>query len=171
MRVDVIPGATPKVLRRWFVDGSTGPDGGGIWGPGGIAIGPLNEALFVSTGNALDYPENQFYADHVVRLGLNLYVEAANNPSDLDNQAVDLDFGATPLLYHPPGCPPLLAVPKRMVPSTSIIGTQSATARRRNSKSWVRLEVSKGLPLTIPASIRSTLQVMPMMASVSFSMG
>jgi hypothetical protein len=109
MRVDVTPGATPQVLRRWFVDGYQGPDGGGIWGPGGVAIGPYNQALFVATGNALADPENQFYADHVVRLGLNLHVEAANSPSDLDNQAVDSDFGSTPLLYQPPGCPPLLA--------------------------------------------------------------
>jgi hypothetical protein len=110
MRVDVTPGATPRVLRRWFVDGSNGPDGGGIWGPGGVAIGPFNKALFVATGNALSFPENQFYADHVVQLGLDLNVEATNSPSDLNNQAVDSDFGSTPLLYHPPGCPPLLAV-------------------------------------------------------------
>lgn len=110
MRVDVTPGAAPKILRRWFVDGGTGPDGGGVWGPGGVAIGPYNKALFVSTGNALTYPENQFYGDHVVRLGLDLNVEAANSPSDLDNQAVDSDFESTPLLYHPPGCPPSLAV-------------------------------------------------------------
>jgi hypothetical protein len=110
MRVDVTPGAAPKVLRRWFVDGSNGPDGGGIWGPGGVAIGPYNKALFVATGNAGTYPENQFFADHVVRLDLNLNVGAANSPSDLENQAADSDFGSTPLLYHPPGCPPLLAV-------------------------------------------------------------
>jgi outer membrane protein assembly factor BamB len=110
MRVDVTPGAAPKVLRRWFVDGSSGPDGGGIWGPGGLSLGPYDKALFTATGNALADPENQFYADHVVRLGLGLSVEAANSPSDLGNQANDSDFGSTPMLYHPPGCPPLLAV-------------------------------------------------------------
>ena len=108
MRVDVTPGAAPRVLRRWFVDGSNGPDGGGIWGPGGVAIGPFNKALFVATGNAGAFPENLFYGDHVVRLGLNLNVEAANSPSDLNNQQSDSDFGSTPLLYHPSGCPPLL---------------------------------------------------------------
>jgi outer membrane protein assembly factor BamB len=109
MRVDVTPGAVPRVLRRWFVDGNSGPDGGGgIWGPGGAAI--HHKAVFVATGNALAYPENQFYGDHVVRLGLDLGVEAANSPNDLGNQANDSDFGSTPLLYHPPGCPPLLAV-------------------------------------------------------------
>jgi hypothetical protein len=110
MRVDVTPGATPKVLRRWFVDDSNGPDGGGIWGPGGIAIGPYDKALFVATGNAQTYPENLYYGDHVVRLGLDLNVEAANSPRDLDNQGNDFDFGSTPMLYHPRGCPPLLAV-------------------------------------------------------------
>ena len=107
MRVDVTPNTTPRVLRRWFVDGSSGPDGGGIWGPGGVSLDAYSKALYVATGNALADPENQFYADHVVRLDLGLRVIAADSPSDFSG---DSDFGSTPILYQPPSCPPQLAV-------------------------------------------------------------
>jgi outer membrane protein assembly factor BamB len=106
MRVDVTPNSTPRILRRWFVDGSSGPDGGGIWGPGGLSLGPYSKALYVATGNALTYPENYGYADKVVRLGLGLGVHAADGPSISGG---DLDFGSTPVLYQAPGCPPQLA--------------------------------------------------------------
>jgi len=108
MRVDVTPGSTPKVLRRWFPNGFSGPDGGGIWGPGGVSIGAYEKAVFAGTGNAIEGQENQLYSDHVVRLDLNLNVYAVDGP-DLGG-AFDIDFGSTPMLYQPPGCPPQLAV-------------------------------------------------------------
>ena len=70
MRVDVTPGGTPKVRRRWFPNGFSGPDGGGIWGPGGVSIGPYEKAVFAGTGNAIEGQENQLYSEHVVRLDL-----------------------------------------------------------------------------------------------------
>lgn len=107
IRIDVTSNATPRVLRRWFVNGSSGPGGGGIWGPGGVSLGPYSKALYSATGNALANPENQSYADHVVRLGVDLRVIAADSPSNFSG---DSDFGSTPVLYQPPGCPPQLAV-------------------------------------------------------------
>ena len=58
--------------------------------------------------HAIEGQENQLYSDHVVRLDLNLNVYAADGP-DLGG-AFDFDFGSTPMLYQPPGCPPQLAV-------------------------------------------------------------
>src|SRR6516164_10140706 len=74
MRVDVTPGGTPTVLRRWFPNGFSGPDGGGIWGPGGVSVGAYEKAVFAGTGNAIEGQENQLYSDHVARLDLNLNV-------------------------------------------------------------------------------------------------
>jgi outer membrane protein assembly factor BamB len=106
MRVDVTPNTPPRVRRRWFPDGSSGPDGGGIWGPGGLSLGPYSKALYVATGNASTDPENYGYADKVVRLGLDLSVHGADGPNISGG---DLDFGSTPVLYQTPGCPPQLA--------------------------------------------------------------
>jgi outer membrane protein assembly factor BamB len=88
--------ATPKV------------GGGGIWGPGGASIDPANGHVFVATGNALTNPEWYSYSDHVVELGPSLNVLGANYP-DLANYpglvSGDFDFGSTPILYRPSGCP------------------------------------------------------------------
>ncbi len=81
--------------------------GGGIWGPGGASIDPATSHVFVATGNALGAADNFRYCDSVVELSRRLQVVGANYPglARTDN----VDFGATPLLFQPPGCPPLLA--------------------------------------------------------------
>jgi hypothetical protein len=103
LQVDVTPGGTPAVIHRWFSMGYNGPDGGAIWGPGGVSLGPKGEALFTATGNGLIFPENTPNGDAVIRLGLDLGLEAANSPADLCCQADDLDMGSTPVLY-PSAC-------------------------------------------------------------------
>ncbi len=100
------PAQPPVILNRWFTDGANGPDGGGIWGPGGISAEPDFSATYTATGNALTSPENYGYADQVVRLDTNLNVQASNGPKISDG---DFDFGSTPVLYQPPGCPAQLA--------------------------------------------------------------
>jgi outer membrane protein assembly factor BamB len=112
MRVNVTPGATPKVARRWFPTISNfGPNGGGIWGWGGASVAPAGHPLFVGTGNALANPENQLFADHVVSLGLNLSVLQWDGPDLGFSQGLsDVDLGSTPTLFQPPGCQPELAV-------------------------------------------------------------
>lgn len=94
-----------------------GPDnGGGIWGPGGVSIDPRDGSIWTATANAVDYQdgdlvENAGLAERVVHLtpGLKVLGSVAqpdSNPSVLGDQG----FGATPMLFQPPGCPPLLAV-------------------------------------------------------------
>ncbi len=101
---------TRSVLRRWFVDGATGPDGGGIWGFGGVSVTPGLPAdfhIYAATGNAFTTPENAGYAENIVRLDAYLNVIASNSPAPPNVD--DADFGATPLLFQPPNCPPMLA--------------------------------------------------------------
>lgn len=92
----------PQVAARWYPTGATGPDGGGIWGFGGVSIEADGSYLYAATGNALTDPENAGYADQVVKLDANLQPVAANAPGLI---GADLDFGATPLLYQPADCP------------------------------------------------------------------
>lgn len=94
-----------KVVGTFYPAGPT-VSGGGIWGPGGASIDPATGHLFAATGNALTDPEYYRYSDSVVELSPTLKVLGANYPG-LTGENVD--FGATPILFQPPGCPPLLA--------------------------------------------------------------
>ncbi len=82
-----------------FFPSTTG--GAGIWGMGGASIDTTSNDVFVATGNG-QVSEHNDYADDVVRLTSNLSVVAANFPNIT---GLDEDFGATPMLFHPPGCP------------------------------------------------------------------
>lgn len=96
----------PQVATRWYPTGATGPDGGGIWGFGGVSIETDGSFLYLATGNALTVPENVGYANQVVKLDPDLRPVAANAPGLV---GADLDFGATPLLYQPADCPAQMA--------------------------------------------------------------
>jgi outer membrane protein assembly factor BamB len=91
----------------FWVNGATGPYGGGIWGWGGASVDPANGDVYVATGNAIADPENYGYSNHVVRLSSALAVKASHAPGDLIR---DDDFGSTPVLFQKSGCPPQLAV-------------------------------------------------------------
>ncbi len=99
--------AVPQVAARWYPSGAAGPDGGGIWGFGGVSIEADGSYLYAATGNALVTPENAGYADQVIKLDTSLQPVAANAPSLI---GADLDFGATPLLYQPTDCPAQMVV-------------------------------------------------------------
>ncbi len=99
--------ASRSVERRFFPAGRH-VDGGGIWGPGGVSIDTATHHVFAATGNALTTPESYRYSENVVELSSSLRVLGANYPG-LSNAEPDRDFGATPLLYDPPGCPGLIA--------------------------------------------------------------
>lgn len=93
----------PTVLQRWYSVQNQDISGGGIWGPGGVSITPDLSRIDALTGNAATNPENPPYADAVVALDpQNLNLAAANLPA---LTGTNLDFGATPLLYSPAGCP------------------------------------------------------------------
>jgi outer membrane protein assembly factor BamB len=74
--------------------------GGGIWGPGGVSVSPASHHVFAATGNA--FPEHYRYSENVMELSSALKVLGANYPHLTGG---DVDFGATPILYHAKGCP------------------------------------------------------------------
>ncbi|HEX9236906.1 MAG TPA: PQQ-binding-like beta-propeller repeat protein, partial [Actinomycetota bacterium] len=102
VQVDV---AIAKRVAAWFPAGRQ-VDGGGIWGPGGVSVDPATGNVFAATGNALTNPEYYRYAEHVVELSSGLAVQGSNYPGLIGG---DVDFGATPILYQAPGCPPQVA--------------------------------------------------------------
>src|SRR6266581_7058920 len=92
-------------VRAFFPAGPR-VNGGGVWGPGGVSIDPATGHVFAATGNALSNPESYRYCENVVELSSALRVLGSNYPGLTGN---DVDFGATPILYHPPGCTPMVA--------------------------------------------------------------
>jgi outer membrane protein assembly factor BamB len=91
--------------------------GGGLWGPGGISIDPKDGSLWAATANSNVVKkggvilESLPLAERVIHLSRSLKVlgsvlEPDSNRGELGDQG----FGATPMLFQPPGCPPLLAV-------------------------------------------------------------
>jgi outer membrane protein assembly factor BamB len=92
----------PQILNSWYVTGAGGPAGGGIWGYGGVSLDP-SIAIYAATGNAFADTESYLFADKAaVRLDLGLNVQAYDGPGTTGG---DLDFGSTPVLFQPPGCP------------------------------------------------------------------
>jgi outer membrane protein assembly factor BamB len=104
-KVAAINIATHKQVGAFLPAGSR-VNGGGIWGPGGVSIDPATGDVFTATGNALTNPENFRYCENVVELSSRLRVLGANYPGLTGG---DVDFGATPILYQPLGCPPQVA--------------------------------------------------------------
>jgi PQQ-like domain len=88
---------------------------GGAWGWGGVSVDPTNGTLYTATGNSAislngDLVEDQQYAERVVHLSPTLRVLGSSLPPPKSPANLgDEDFGSTPLLFQPKGCPPLLA--------------------------------------------------------------
>ncbi|MBV8532146.1 MAG: PQQ-binding-like beta-propeller repeat protein [Candidatus Eremiobacteraeota bacterium] len=108
----------PKIVGTFFTmsgNDTQGSSGGGIWGPGGASIDPATNNVFVATGNAdgtVGQQQNAPYAEEVIELSPLLDTVLGNNyPANIPQEKhyFDFDFGATPLLFQPPGCPPLVA--------------------------------------------------------------
>lgn len=117
-RVVAINTNGPSVSGTFFTMSGTstqGASGGGIWGPGGASIDPATNNVYIATGNAdttAGAAQNATYAEQVVELSPTLGTIIANNyPTNIPTVAGDddFDFGATPLLFQPSGCPALLA--------------------------------------------------------------
>lgn len=98
---DVVPG--PK-------------NGGGIWGPGGVSIDPIDGTVWTATANSVvskdgGTDESAPLGERVVHLTPGLDVlgsvpQLDTNPSALGDQG----FGSTPVLFKPARCPAMLAV-------------------------------------------------------------
>jgi outer membrane protein assembly factor BamB len=99
--------AKHAVNGRFYPAGppSGGVSGGGIWGPGGASVLPGNGHVFVATGNGGKGGSYRL-SDAVVELSPSLAVLGSDSPTLVGS---DLDFGATPILFGPPGCPVTLA--------------------------------------------------------------
>jgi outer membrane protein assembly factor BamB len=90
------------------------------------------------TGNAIKRNESFGYCENVVELSATLNVLGANYPGLTGG---DVDFGATPILYQPPGCSPMLAAKNKTgVLVTYERGNVSAGPTQRlqvaNSADW-----------------------------------
>ena len=95
-----------------------GPDNlGGIWGYGGTSVDPGDGTIWTATGNSWVFDpacgcveEGVGYAESIVKLSPDLVLLDSDRPSGIPSPLVeDTDFGSTPLLFQPEGCPPLAA--------------------------------------------------------------
>jgi len=107
-----LPGGA--VAATW--DTVPGPDTmGGVWGFGGVSAEPDGSAIYTAVGNSTVFDpacgcnvDNAGFGDSVVRLTPDLVPTASDRPANVP-AVDDYDFGAAPLLFEPPGCPPLAA--------------------------------------------------------------
>jgi outer membrane protein assembly factor BamB len=95
-----------KRVATWYVNGKHGASGGGIWSFGGVSADSGGN-IYTATGDINGPAPHLGYGEHVVRLSPHLKVQGSNYPGIAGR---DADFGATPVLYHAPGCPAQLAV-------------------------------------------------------------
>ena len=114
-RIDAIDLKTWKIGA--VLDVVPGPDnGGGVWGPGGVAVDPRDGSIWTATANAVVYAngnlnESAGLAERVVHLTPALKtLGSVRQPDTNESLLGDQGFGATPMLFQPNGCPPLLAV-------------------------------------------------------------
>ncbi|MBV9699253.1 MAG: PQQ-binding-like beta-propeller repeat protein [Candidatus Eremiobacteraeota bacterium] len=109
-RIVAISTANATIVGTFYP--TQGQSGGGIWGFGGASVDASTNNVFILTGNAdtsHGQMQNAYYAEQVVELSADVNTVIANNYPGLPQGAGDEDFGATPLLFTPPGCGPLLA--------------------------------------------------------------
>ena len=113
-RVDV-SGSTPSLLGTWdVVPGIAAPDGGGgIWGYGGVSVNTATGNVFAATG-ADSVESYQAYADRLVALDGALNLLGSHEPFHpltfpCSGAPCDVNFGATPVVFQPAGCPTLVA--------------------------------------------------------------
>jgi outer membrane protein assembly factor BamB len=110
-----VGGSAPQLLGTWVVVPSiAAPNGGGgVWGYGGVAVDPVTGNVYAAT--AADSNEGYtLWADRMVALSGALQVLGSYGPSEPTNfpcsgSPCDLDFGATPVVYQPSGCPTMAA--------------------------------------------------------------
>jgi outer membrane protein assembly factor BamB len=110
IRVDV----ATRTMTPWYpVPVAAGNGGGSVWGWGGVALDPADGDVWAATGNAIAGPEvandRAGAADALVDLSADLSeARAVSQPANIPTSG-DYDFGATPLLFRPRGCAPLVA--------------------------------------------------------------
>jgi outer membrane protein assembly factor BamB len=116
-RVDV-SGASPAFAGTFVVVPSISAPhgGGGVWGYGGVAVDPATGRVYAATSATDSMPEGYpLYAGSMIALDANLNLLGYYQPPPPACQTAqcDWDFGATPIVYQPPGCPTLVAALKK----------------------------------------------------------
>jgi outer membrane protein assembly factor BamB len=110
-----VSGASPSPTSSWtVVPGIAAPNGGGgIWGYGGVSADAATGRVYGATG--ADSAEGyQLYADRLVALDSSLSLLGSWEPTHptsfpCNGAPCDVDFGATPLVFQPSGCPTMVA--------------------------------------------------------------
>lgn len=83
---------------------------GGIWGYGGVSLEPGGGVVYTAIGNSQGSRlDTDGYGDRIVALAPDLSKVIDSNLPATVPKTGDSDFGAAPLLFRPPGCPPLAA--------------------------------------------------------------
>lgn len=126
IRVNV-SGAAPVVAATFKVVPSVAAPygGGGIWGYGGVSVDPATGRVYAATGADDRTPEGYtLYSGSMIALAAGLgnpplgnplgyYQPAVPSPCQGDPGVCDMDFGATPIIFQPAGCPTLVAAIKK----------------------------------------------------------
>ena len=93
---------------------------GGIWGWGGVSVDPKGQTLFTGVGNSTVYDprcdcevDTVGYGNSIVKLTPSLRPLGWNRPKPYVSTG-DYDFGASPLLFRPEGCPALAAANSKL---------------------------------------------------------
>lgn len=104
-RIVAIDTKAAQVVATFVPNGTDGPYGGGIWTPAGVTVSE-DGTLYagIANANSVD-PENQGYNHDIVHLSPELEVIESVDPQ-LDG--FDMAITSAPVLYQPPGCPPLI---------------------------------------------------------------
>jgi outer membrane protein assembly factor BamB len=114
-KIDV--SATPTLTGTFVVvPGIAAPNGGGgIWGYGGVSADSATGSVYAASGADSNMPEGYTpFADRMIALDGNLNLLGSYGPPEpnqfpCNGAPCDLDFGATPLVFQPDGCPTMVA--------------------------------------------------------------
>jgi outer membrane protein assembly factor BamB len=113
-RVDV-SGAAPVLVTTFdVIPGITGDNrGGGIWGYGGVTVDPATGYVYAATGADKDGGYTP-YGVRMLSLTSDLVLQGSYEPPHpatypCAGAPCDVDFGATPLVFQPVGCPTMVA--------------------------------------------------------------
>jgi hypothetical protein len=111
-RIVGIDTATATIGAIWYTmsGNATLPtaSGGGIWGWGGVAIDPLAKVggIYVATGNSKTGNGQMANGESIVNLSPSLAQISKASPSfGASPNGYDNDYGSTPMLFRPNGCP------------------------------------------------------------------
>ncbi|HEV7494519.1 beta strand repeat-containing protein [Baekduia sp.] len=162
LKVDV-SGATPSLTKTWdVVPGIAAPSGGGgIWGYGGVSVDTATGRVYTATG-ADSVEAYTLYADRLVALSSNLDVLGSIEPFHptsypCTGDPCDVDFGATPVVFTPTGCPTMVSAGNKngvlYVTSTATLaasGTPEQAIQLNPANDWLGSGGVGGVPAWDP---------------------